>query len=213
MKGRESMKSVKTLAFGLFVILFLSFSQTEAEAHSSDLQLGSTGQEVTELQAVLQKLGYFHTSPTGYYGSVTENAVSQFQRDFNVPATGYTGPLTRSKLDQVKMMARVVHGEARGEIYKGQVAVAAVILNRLDSNQFPDSTYNVIFQPNAFTAVNDGQYGLTPDASAYQAVRDAYQGWDPSGGATYYYNPAGVTDTWIYSRTVITKIGKHYFAK
>lgn len=207
------MKSLKTLAFGLFVVLFLSFSQAEAEAHSPDLHLGSTGQEVTELQATLKKLGYFHVNPTGYYGSITETAVSQFQRDFDVPSTGYTGPLTRAKLDQVNMMARVVHGEARGEIYKGKVAVAAVVLNRIDSSQFPNSTYNVIFQRNAFTAVNDGQYWLKPNASAYQAVRDAYQGWDPSAGATYYYNPAGVTDNWIFSRTVITKIGKHYFAK
>ncbi|MDN7246836.1 cell wall hydrolase [Planococcus sp. 1R117A] len=207
------MKSIKTLAFGLFVVLFLSFSQTEAEAHSPDLHEGSTGQGVTELQSTLQKLGYLQVNPTGYYGSLTKTAVSQFQRDFNVPSTGYTGSLTRSKLDQVKMMARVVHGEARGESYKGQVGVAAVILNRMDSNQFPNSAYNVIFQRNAFTAVNDGQYWLAPNASAYQAVRDAYLGWDPSGGATYYYNPAGVSDKWIYSRTVITKIGKHYFAK
>lgn len=207
------MKSLKTLAFGLFVVLFLSFSQAEAEAHAPDLHSGSKGQAVTELQAKLKKLGYFHVTPTGYYGSITETAVSQFQRDFGVPATGYTGTLTRNKLEQVDMMAHVVHGEARGEVYKGKVAVAAVILNRIDSGHFPNSTYNVIFQRNAFTAVNDGQYWLTPDASAYQAVRDAYQGWDPSAGATYYYNPAGVTDNWIFSRTVITKIGKHYFAK
>ncbi|ETP70261.1 hypothetical protein G159_02950 [Planococcus glaciei CHR43] len=207
------MKSLKTLAFGLFVVLFLSFSQAEAEAHGPDLHSGSKGQAVTELQTKLKKLGYFHVTPTGYYGSITETAVSQFQRDFGVPATGYTGTLTRNKLEQVDMMAHVVHGEARGEVYKGKVAVAAVILNRINSSHFPNSTYDVIFQRNAFTAVNDGQYWLTPDASAYQAVRDAYQGWDPSAGATYYYNPAGVTDNWIFSRTVITKIGKHYFAK
>lgn len=207
------MKIIKTFTFVLFTVLFLSFSQTEAEAHSTDLQIGSTGQQVTELQTLLKKLDYFHVDPTGYYGSITKNAVSEFQRDFNIPSTGYTGSLTRSKIDQVKMMARTVHGEARGENYKGQVAVAAVILNRIDSSHFPNSAFGVIFQRNAFTAVNDGQYWLNPDASAYQAVRDAILGFDPTGGATYYYNPAGVTDTWIFSRDVVTQIGKHYFAK
>lgn len=207
------MKIFKALAFGLLTVLFLSFSQTTAEAHVPDLHVGVSGGEVTDLQQKLQKLGYFNATPTGYYGSITKNAVIRFQRDFNVPATGYTGSLTRSKLDQVEMMARTVHGEARGESYQGQVAVAAVILNRMASNAFPDSTYQVIFQRNAFTAVNDGQYWLKPNATAYKAVKAAMMGWDPSNGATYYYNPRGVTDTWIYSRPVIKAIGKHYFAK
>ncbi|MDN3439084.1 cell wall hydrolase [Planococcus sp. APC 3900] len=207
------MKKLKVAIFALFTILFLGFSQTSVEAHSPDLHEGVSGQDVTELQSTLKKLGYFQTTPTGYYGSITKNAVIQFQRDFNVPATGFTGSLTRAKLSDVDMMARVVHGEARGENYTGQVAVAAVILNRIDSSLFPNSTYNVIFQRNAFTAVNDGQYGLKPNSTAYQAVKAAVKGWDPSLGATYYYNPSGVTDTWIFSRTTITKIGKHVFAK
>ncbi|MGO1060963.1 cell wall hydrolase [Planococcus sp. FY231025] len=207
------MKIFKSLALGVLTVLFLSFSQTEAEAHSPDLHVGVSGGEVTALQQKLQKLGYFTTQPTGYYGSITKNAVIRFQRDFNVPATGFTGSLTRSKLNQVDMIARTVHGEARGENYNGQVAVAAVILNRVDSSRFPDSTYNVIFQRNAFTAVNDGQYWLKPNSTAYKAARAALLGADPSGGATYYYNPSGVTDTWIYSRPVIKSIGKHYFAK
>lgn len=207
------MKKLKVLVFALFTVLFLGFSQTSAEAHSPDLHEGVAGQDVAELQSTLKKLGYFQTTTTGYYGSITKNAVIQFQRDFNVPATGFTGPLTRAKLSDVDMMARVVHGEARGENYTGQVAVAAVILNRIDSSLFPNSTYNVIFQRNAFTAVNDGQYKFKPNASAYQAVKAAVKGSDPSLGATYYYNPSGVTDTWIFSRTTITKIGKHVFAK
>lgn len=208
----DEMKSVKVLLSILFMILIFSFSQTEAEAHSPDLHVGSTGQEVTELQSTLQKLGYFHVNTTPYYGSVTKNAVIQFQQDFGIPTTGYTGPLTRNMLDRVNMMAHVVHGEARGESYEGQVAVAAVILNRVESSDFPNSTYRVIFQRNAFTAVNDGQYWLTPNASAYRAVKDAFLGWDPSQGATYYYNPSGVTDTWIFTRSVIKQIGKHHFA-
>lgn len=207
------MKSAKTLALGLFMVLLLSFSYPSNDVYASDLHEGSSGQEVKGLQQTLQKLGYFHVDPTGYYGSITEQAVSQFQRDFNVPSTGYTGPLTRNRLEQVKMMAHVVHGEARGESFKGQVGVAAVILNRINSSEFPNSTYHVIFQRNAFTAINDGQYWLTPNTSAYLAVKDAYLGWDPTGGATYYYNPAGVTDEWIYTRDVITQIGKHHFAR
>lgn len=207
------MKKLKVLVFALFTVLFIGFSQNSAEAHSPDLHEGVSGQDVTELQSTLKKLGYFHITPTGYYGTITKNAVIQFQRDFNVSDTGFTGPLTRAKLSEVDMMARVVHGEARGESYTGQVAVAAVILNRMDSSAFPNSTYNVIFQRNAFTAINDGQYNLKPNASAYQAVKAAVKGSDPSMGATYYYNPSGVTDTWIFSRTTITKIGKHVFAK
>lgn len=207
------MKKLKVLLFALFTVLFIGFSQTSAEAHSPDLHEGISGQEVTQLQSTLKKLGYFQTTPTGYYGSITKNAVVQFQRDFNVPDTGFTGSMTRTKLSEVDMMARVVNGEARGESFTGQVAVAAVILNRMDSSLFPNSTYNVIFQQNAFTAVNDGQYKLKPNASAYQAVKAAVKGSDPSLGATYYYNPSGVTDKWIFSRTTITKIGKHVFAK
>lgn len=207
------MKNFTALLFALFTVLFLGFSQTSVEAHSPDLHEGVSGQDVEELQSTLGKLGYFHTTATGYYGSVTKNAVMQFQRDFNVSATGFTGPLTRKKIAEVDMMARVVNGEARGESYTGQVAVAAVILNRIDSSAFPNSIDNVIFQRNAFTAINDGQYNLKPNASSYQAVKAAVKGSDPSLGSTYYYNPSGVTDTWIFSRTTITKIGKHVFAK
>src|SRR5690606_28584101 len=112
----------------------------------------------------------------------------------------------------VDMLAHVVYGEARGESYEGQVAVAAVILNRMESSEFPDTLSNVIFQKNAITAVNDGQYWLQPDAAAYQAVRDAFDGWDPTGGAVYYYNPYTATDQWIFTRTVIKQIGSHNFA-
>lgn len=206
------MKSVKAIVFSLMVLVFLSFSQTETKAHSPDLHTGMTGTEVTELQRTLQKLGYFGVAPTGYYGSITKAAVADYQRDFGVSATGYYGPLTQSRMAETEMMARVVHGEARGEKYIGKVAVAAVILNRKQSAHFPNSIRGVVFQQNAFTAINDRQYYLSPNSSAYQAVKDAVRGWDPSYGAKYYYNPAGVTDEWIYSRTVITKIGKHVFA-
>lgn len=209
------MKKVYIGFTGFFMALLFVFSQSEiqVQAHAPDMHSGSSGPAVSQLQSTLKKLGYFNVDVTGYYGSITENAVAGFQRDFGVPGTGYTGPITRNVLNQVDMMAHVVYGEARGEHYEGQVAVAAVILNRINSPDFPNTTYDVVFQRNAFTAVNDGQYWLTPDSTAYQAVKDAKLGWDPSYGATYYYNPSGVTDTWIFSREVIKQIGKHHFAK
>ena len=113
----------------------------------------------------------------------------------------------------IKLMAHVVHGEARGEPYAGQVAVAAVILNRLESELFPDTVAGVVYQPGAFTAVADGQINLAPNETAYKAVRDAINGWDPSGGALYYFNPATATSAWIWNRPQITRIGKHIFCK
>lgn len=209
------MKRAHILLAGFFMALLLVFSQSDIQvhAHAPDMHSGSSGSKVSQLQSTLKKLGYFKVDVTGYYGPITEEAVTGFQRDFGVPDTGYTGPLTRHMLNQVDMMAHVVYGEARGEHYEGQVAVAAVILNRISSPDFPDTAYDVVFQRNAFTAVNDGQYWLTPDSTAYQAVKDAKLGWDPSYGATYYYNPSGVTDTWIFTRDVITQLGKHHFAK
>lgn len=207
------MKTFKLILFTLATLFFLTFSHSAVSAHPPDLHEGVSGAEVKELQVKLQKLGYFNVAATGYYGSITKDAVINFQRDFGVSATGFTGPQTREKMKQVDMMARTVHGEARGEMFEGQVAVAAVIMNRVQSREFPNSTYGVIFQRNAFTAVNDGQYWLTPNASAYRAVREAARGWDPSLGATYYYNPVTATNQWIFTRTTIKNIGKHVFAK
>ncbi len=113
----------------------------------------------------------------------------------------------------ITLMAKTVYGEARGEPYEGQVAVAAVILNRVRDSRFPNTISGVIFQPGAFTALQDGQYYLSPDSTAYSAVDSALKGWDPSEGALYYFNPATATSEWIWSRTIIKKIGKHYFAK
>ncbi|GHH99431.1 cell wall hydrolase [Neobacillus kokaensis] len=177
------------------------------------LQNGSQGQEVYNLQDSLRKMGYLPTQPTGYYGPMTEEAVRQFQVDTRVSSTGIFGPQTQRKLNNVEMMARVVNGEARGEEYIGQVAVAAVILNRLSTPGFPKSTYDVIFQTNAFTAVNDGQYYLSPTFYSYRAVIDALKGWDPTYGSVYYYNPTIATDDWIFTRQTVLRIGNHLFAK
>ncbi|NLT95149.1 MAG: LysM peptidoglycan-binding domain-containing protein [Clostridia bacterium] len=127
--------------------------------------------------------------------------------------TSSRGSRTNFTQEEINLMARAVYGEARGESYVGQVAIAAVILNRLESPEFPDTVREVIFQPWAFTAVHDGQFWLTPDATAVRAVRDAINGYDPTGGALYYWNPATATNKWVWTRPIITTIGKHVFAK
>ncbi|MCP3741493.1 cell wall hydrolase [Rossellomorea sp. BNER] len=204
------MKLVKRVMAAVAFILCLGIVESEVKA--SQLSKGSVGQEVVYVQSVLKKLGYFHLEPTGYYGPITTEAVKQFQKDFNIDMVGVVGPETTNMLYHVTLMAQIVHGEARGESYEGQVAVAAVILNRVESSEFPNTISNVIFQKNAFTAVNDGQYMLEPDTSAYRAVKDAFLGWDPTYGSLYYYNPTLVTDHWIFTRQVTNQIGKHHFA-
>ncbi|WP_079505903.1 cell wall hydrolase [Mesobacillus jeotgali] len=203
-------KYTKSLAAATVILAVLSFAQLETKAAA--IQSGSTGSEVTYVQSILKKLGYFNTEATGYFGPVTTEAVKAFQRDFSLEQTGGLGPRTTNLINEIDMMAHVVYGEARGEGYPGQVAVAAVILNRVESNDFPDTVYNVVFQRNAFTAVNDGQYYLQPDSTAYHAVKDALLGWDPSYGSVYYYNPVLATDEWIFTRTVTKQIGNHHFA-
>lgn len=194
----------------MFAIL-LGFGQPEAKA-SQLLNEGAVGSEVTFLQNFMKKLGYFETETTGYYGPVTAQAIREFQRDFGLRVDGVVGTETANMIYHVDTMAHVVNGEARGESYEGQVAVAAVILNRTESNDFPDTIDQVIFQSNAFTAINDGQFRLLPGNSSYQAVKDAFLGWDPTGGAVYYYNPRIAADQWIFTRTVIKNIGSHTFA-
>ncbi|WP_246017773.1 cell wall hydrolase [Mesobacillus subterraneus] len=203
-------KYIKSLAAAITIFAILGFGQPEAQA--ATLTSGTVGSDVTYVQSILKKLGYFKTETTGYYGPITVNAVKQFQRDFGIETTGGVGPKTAQLLNEMEMMAHVVYGEARGESYQGQVAVAAVVLNRVDSNDFPDTVRDVVFQRNAFTAINDGQYYLQPNDIAYHAVKDALLGWDPSNSSLYYYNPRLATSQWIFTRTVTKQIGNHYFA-
>jgi N-acetylmuramoyl-L-alanine amidase len=203
-------KYIKSLAVASVIFAVLGFAQLETKAAA--VKMGSAGPEVTYVQSILKKLGYFNTDTTGYYGPVTTEAVKALQRDFSLEQTGGMGPRTTNLINEIDMMAHVVYGEARGEGYHGQVAVAAVILNRVESNDFPDTVYDVVFQRNAFTAINDGQYDLQPDSTAYHAVKDALLGWDPSYGSVYYYNPTLVTDEWIFTKTVTKQIGHHHFA-
>lgn len=226
-----------TLAFMIVLMITFTFNivypfymhTTTAEA--ATLYWGSTGEDVREVQRRLKNWGYYDGAVDGVYGAKTFQAVKNFQAKNGLAVDGNVGPQTRAALgmplagggyapsrgdasrDNVYLMAQAIHGEARGESYIGQVAVGAVIMNRVNHPSFPNSIAGVIFQPGAFTAVTDGQMFMAPGEEALRAARDALNGWDPTGGAIYYYNPARTTNLWIYSRPVLKVIGKHYFAK
>ncbi len=186
-------------------------------------RVGSTGSEVKAIQERLKERGLYHGSIDGIYGSQTEQAVKRFQKQQGLAADGIAGPLTLKKLDisigqipqateeTVYLLARIISAEARGEPYIGQVAVGAVVLNRVEHPSFPDTLAGVIYQDGAFTAIVDGQFNQPIADSAYKAARDALAGQDPSGGAIYYYNPDKTSNQWIRTRPVIKRIGEHLF--
>ncbi len=186
-------------------------------------KMGSTGEEVKSIQSVLKEKGYYSGNIDGIFGTGTKNAVKQFQSDCGLSADGIVGEKTLKALGLNKqdnngysssdfnLLARVISAEARGESYSGQVAVGAVILNRVEHPSFPDTLSGVIYQKGAFTCLSDGQFYEAVSDSAYAAARDAINGLDPSGGAIYYYNPKTSTSKWILSRPVITTIGRHRF--
>lgn len=186
---------------------------------------GSTGSEVKTIQQKLINWGYLTGSADGIYGAKTEAAVKRFQQNNGLTADGVAGSATLAKMgissnttqtssdNNVRLLAMLINGEARGESYEGQVAVGAVVLNRVKHSSFPNSVAGVVYQNGAFTAVDDGQINLSPDQSCMRAARDAMNGWDPSGGAIYYYNPVTATNQWIRSRPIIKQIGKHVFCR
>lgn len=197
------------------------------------LRQGSKGNEVKEVQRRLKQWGYYKGSVDGIFGTGTKSAVIAFQKKNGLKADGIVGKATYQALgmnasanalgsgsggangyssSDVYLLARTIYAEGRGEPYVGQVAIGAVVLNRVRSAQFPNTIAGVVYQELAFTAVADGQINLTPNETAMKAARDAINGWDPSGGALYYYNPAVATSSWIFSRPTITVIGKHVFA-
>lgn len=189
---------------------------------------GSRGSEVTTIQEKLKRWGYYNGSIDGIYGSQTVSAVKKFQKKNGLTVDGIAGTKTLNAMGimtssssssssnnsaNLNLLARVVYGEARGEPYAGQVAVAAVVLNRVKSSQFPNTISGVVYQSGAFDAVSDGQINMTPDATAKKAAQDALNGWDPSYGAIYYFNPSTATNKWIWSRPLTVTIGKHRFCK
>lgn len=189
-------------------------------------QLGSTGTEVKTIQQKLKNWGYYSGAVDGIYGSKTQAAVSYFQRKNGLVEDGIAGPATLRAMgiftsstansynqSERNLLARAINGEARGEPLEGQVAVGAVILNRVDHPSFPNTIAGVVYQPGAFTAVSDGQINAEVYDICYRAADLALSGWDPTGGAIYYYNPATATSEWIFSRPVVCTIGKHVFAE
>lgn len=189
---------------------------------------GSRGSEVTQIQTKLKRWGYYTGNIDGIYGTQTQNAVKYFQRKNGLTVDGIAGPATLKAMgimtsttssssssynSNLNLLSRLIYGEARGEPYTGQVAVGAVVMNRVRSSSFPNTISGVIYQSGAFDVVRDGQINLTPDSNARKAAQDALNGWDPSYGAIYYFNPSTATNKWIWSRPMTVTIGKHRFCK
>jgi len=210
------------LILSTYLLIGVNLAQTNKykQAYS---YYGSTGNEVIQIQTRLKNWGYYTGTIDGVYGYETYRAVRQFQSKNGLTVDGVAGSATLSALgissssgpsnSNVDLLARAISGEARGEPYEGQVAVGAVILNRVDNPGFPNTIAGVVYQKGAFDSVADGQINMTPTASARKAAQDALNGWDPSGGCIYFYNPATSTSKWIWSRPIVKTIGKHNFAK
>lgn len=209
----------------LFIALMFLFASCCVTVFSLS-KMGSQSKEVTAIQTALKEKGYYTFKVDGIFGSRTKNAVMKFQKDNGLTVDGIVGDKTLKALgisknntdysggfnsSDLELLARTISAEARGESYLGQVAVGAVILNRVEHPSFPDSLSGVIYQKGAFSCLNDGQFYEPVAESAYSAARDAINGLDPSGGAIYYYNPAKATSKWIFSRPIITTIGNHRF--
>ena len=201
-------------------VLFICLAQ---DAEAVTYQKGSTGSTVTTIQQKLSRWGYYSGKVDGIYGSKTVEAVKYFQRKNGLAVDGKCGPKTLAALGinvsaasqsmsgDVDLLAQLISAEARGEPYSGQVAVGAVVLNRVESPAFPGTISGVIYQSGAFSCIQDGQFWKPVADSAYKAAREALNGADPSGGALYYYNPRTATSKWIKSRPILTTIGNHRF--
>ena len=222
MQNRRRLVLSLAVLFAVNIMVITFFQSAEAAVYRQ----GSTGDAVRTIQTKLSNWGYFSGAIDGIYGPKTEEAVKYFQRKNGLTADGVVGPATlralgmsttggespaSSQSNSVDLLARVISAEARGEPYSGQVAVGAVILNRVEHPSFPNTIAGVVYQPGAFTCMVDGQFNEPVADSAYRAARDALNGADPSGGAIYYFNPDTATSTWIWSRPLITVIGKHRF--
>ncbi len=228
LKNKRKIIFIAIIFFVVIGIMFYIFLKNdEVEALS---KYGSRGDEVVQIQTKLKRWGYYNGNIDGIYGSQTQEAVRYFQRKNGLTVDGIAGPATlkamgiyssssgsssssTSNSSNVNLLARLIYGEARGEPYTGQVAVGAVVMNRVKNSSFPNTVSGVIYQSGAFDAVKDGQINLTPDSTAKKAAQDAINGWDPSYGAIYYFNPSTATNKWIWSRPMTVTIGRHRFCK
>lgn len=208
------------------MLSFVNFSESRSPSVSVLSKLGSRGDEVRKIQKKLKELGLYSGSVDGIYGTGTQNAVKKFQKNCGLTVDGIAGSKTLLYLglgssasssgyssSDVSLLAKIISAEARGESYTGQVAVGAVVLNRVSHSSFPDTVAGVVYQKGAFDAVTDSNWNAQVTSSAKKAAQDALNGWDPTGGAIYYYNPATAKSKWILSRPVITTIGNHVFCK
>jgi len=219
-----------TVCIILLLTVFSFFMSSNISTTDNDTQVlskyGSKGQEVTNIQTRLKRWGYYKGSIDGVFGTKTKEAVISFQRKNGLKVDGIAGSETLSAIglpagsstsgysqSDINLLARMISAEARGEPYSGQVAVGAVILNRVEHPSFPDTIPGVLYQNGAFTAITDGQFNKPVAESAVRAAKDALNGSDPSGGAIYYYNPKKTSNKWMRSRPVITTIGQHIFCK
>lgn len=224
-------KFKKMLAVCLAAVLLFAVGSIavyrQSASHSTEVlsKMGSRGEEVRQIQTKLKSKGIYSGSVDGIYGTLTKDAVKKFQKSAGLNADGIAGPKTLSALgigsassgqyssSDIYLLAKVIAAEARGEPYIGQVAVGAVVLNRVQHASFPDSIAGVVYQPGAFSCVNDSNWSTEPTAQSRKAAQDAINGWDPSGGAIYYYNPVKTSNKWIRTRPVIQTIGAHVFCK
>ena len=219
-------KAAAILLLNLCLVLFFTNGTIYQAAALS--KMGSRGTEVRQIQTRLKKWGYYSGNVDGIYGTQTRDAVKYFQRKNGLQVDVIAGPKTLAAIgisssssssssntgnSDYNLLARVISAEARGEPYTGQVAVGAVILNRVRHSSFPDTIAGVCYQPGAFSCMTDGQINAAVADSCYKAAQDALNGWDPSGGAIYYYNPSTATNSWIRSRPVVATIGRHKFCK
>ena len=217
------MKNKKIVFLIVFLLIFLKIIPT----CFSVSKYGSRGEEVKQIQSKLKSWGYYSGNVDGIYGSKTYQAVKKFQQKNNLKVDGIAGSETLKALginssnkttsttnnSDLNLLTRLVYGEARGEPYQGMVAVAATVLNRVADSRFPNTIAGVIYQSGAYTCVSDGQINLTPNEQSKKAAQDAINGWDPTYGCIYYFNPSTATSKWIWSRPQVLTIGKHIFCK
>lgn len=213
-----------SVAFTAFYISYTQDSETNTAIHALS-KLGSKGEEVRRIQKKLKELGFYTGAVDGVYGSATKKAVIAFQKNCGITADGIAGPKTLKFLglessssssgkyskSDIELLAKLIAAEARGETYVGQVAVGAVVLNRVEHASFPDTIAGVIYQKGAFSCINDSNWAVAATATSRKAAQDCINGWDPSGGAVYYFNPRKTNDAFMHSRPVITVIGNHTF--
>lgn len=231
LKDEKTKNIILIIILIISIISYLSYNIFFREDTNSSYALskyGSRSDEVRQIQTKLKRWGYYNGNVDGIYGSQTLSAVKWFQSKNGLSVDGIAGPKTLAAMgiysssntntttnssSDLNLLARLVYAEARGEPYTGQVAVASVVLNRVKSSSFPNSVAGVIYQSGAFSVVNDGQINLTPNSTAKKAAQDAINGWDPSYGAIYYFNPNTATSKWIWSRPLTVVIGNHRFCK